>query len=422
MRPLCIGKIWDSEYPWDVRVEKVCGALVSAGHRVELVCRNRTNRPVIEERDGIRIHRMPFHARWPALLERRSSFPAFMNPRWWRLAYGVFRAANVDLVLCRDLPLAPLALRVARRLGRPLLIDIAEHYPGLLKDLYNFHDFRPHNLLVRNPLLAKLVERSTLPHADGVLVVVAEMTARLAALGVPADRITLVSNTPTRQRIEAMTSKTRYGNSGELRLVYLGKVERSRGLGTVLKAMRATPAVTLDVFGDGSSLQLHRRSAERWGLNQRVTFHGHRAYDEVLGQLSRFDAGVIPHHATDHWNYTIQNKLFDYMAAGLPVVVSSMPPAVRIVTEAGAGMVFRDREPRSLITVLNGLAEPVKREALGKAGRAAVEKAYNWDRDAERLIDAVSRLAAQVPPADSGRRGGRGAAWLGYQIWRLDVA
>ncbi|HEU5218716.1 MAG TPA: glycosyltransferase, partial [Gemmatimonadales bacterium] len=192
---MIVGKVWDSEYPWDVRVEKVGKAITEAGHRVVLACRNRRRAELTEQREEAEVHRMPPLERVPAL-EGLSSFPAFVNPRWYRHLSRTFSAQRVDLVLCRDLPLGPLALAVARRLGVPFFIDIAEHYPGLLKDLYNRRDFRVTNLLVRNPVLAAGVERWLLPRADGVWVVVDEMAERLARMGVARDRITLVSNTP----------------------------------------------------------------------------------------------------------------------------------------------------------------------------------------------------------------------------------
>ncbi len=398
-RSLVIGKLWDSEYPWDVRVEKVCDALTSAGHRVELVCRNRDDRAPIEDHGLLRIHRMPFRRHWPRSIERLSSFPAFINPRWYRLARRVFEERRVDLILCRDLPLAPMALALGRRISRPVIVDVAEHYPGLLKDLYNVHDFRLANLLIRNPLLAAWVERTTLPRADGLWVVIDEMADRLVRMGVARDRISLVSNTPSLGRRKP-GPPIRSGQDGVIRMVYLGIIEQSRGLGVVLSALakldRSGPIrATLDVFGDGHGLPLVRRRIAELGLGEQVTLHGRQPYEAVLSRLSDFDVGVIPHHATDHWNYTIQNKLFDYLAAGLPVIVSSMPPAARIVQETGAGVVFRDRDPGAFLESLAGLTRADDRNRMGRQGRMAVERTFNWSFDAARLVASVEGLASR---------------------------
>ncbi len=393
---MIVGKIWDSEYPWDVRVEKVCATLAAAGHQVELVCRNRRREPLVEAHPGLRIHRMPVLESWPRRLERASSFPAFPNPRWYRHTVRTFRSTGAEVILCRDLPLAPMALAAGRTLGLPVIVDLAEHYPGLLKDLYNLHDFRMGNLLVRNPWLAAIVERWSLPRADAVWVVVEEMGQRLAEMGVDPAAVTLVSNTPLAERVAR--SKRESGaphDPSVLRLVYLGNVERSRGLSVVLDAVAmlgGLPRVTLDVFGDGSSFESDRARARGLGLGDRATFHGRRPYEEILDRLSEFDAGVIPHHATDHWNFTVQNKLFDYFSASLPVLVSSMPPAARIVTGLGAGLVFQDRDAASLGRAILDLADPAVRSAMGAAGRRAVERQYNWSVDGARMVASLERL------------------------------
>lgn len=395
---MIVGKIWDCEYPWDVRVEKICSALIEAGHTIHLVCRNRHNRPTEEVWNGVHIHRLPFWKMLSGRYEHWASFPAFVNPRWCSLIYRTFVRERVDIILCRDLPLAPLAVVIGKMLRRPVVIDVAEHYPGLLRDLYNQHDFKIRNLLIRNPYLASVVERLTLPAADRLLVVVEESARRLERIGVDPERITIVSNTPPAvDRIRVGTTGSAR-DGGPMRMVYLGKIEHSRGLSIALQALQrmqsAGPPVTLDVFGGGWQLEFHRREAERLGLNGTVTFHGFRPHEEVLQRLESFDIGVIPHHATRHWNYTIQNKLFDYMGAGLPVLVSSMPPAARIVSQTGAGLVFQDRDVHSFTEAVKRLSDPAVRERMGAAGRRAVAETYSWEHDAQRLRVAIEDTAA----------------------------
>jgi len=400
---MIVGKIWDSEFPWDVRVEKVCDTLTAAGHEVHLVCRNRRREPVLESRPSVTIHRLaPLHgllSRWDAAL----SFPAFVNPRWYRFVRHTFAACRADVILCRDLPLAPLALAVGRALKRPVMLDISEHYPGMLADLYNARDFRVANLLVRNPVFARWLERLVLPRAAGVLVVVEEMAERLVSLGVPRGRITVVSNTPRADRASMMAAVPRLRrDAGQpLRMVYLGNIEYSRGLDVVIEAVARLAAegvmVRFDVYGDGKGAPAERRRAQRLGVADRVIFHGHQPYDEVLAQLPRFDAGIIPHHAIAQCSFTVPNKLFDCMAAGLPVIVSSMPPSARITESAGAGLVFRDRDPEDLARIVRTFPVGEAAVRMGEAGRRAVAEQYTWDRDAERLVAAVERAAGSAP-------------------------
>ncbi len=395
---MIVGKIWDCEYPWDVRVEKVCSTLIEAGHTIHLVCRNRHDRPTEEIWNGVHIHRLPFWKMLSGQYDHWASFPAFVNPRWCSLIYRTFVRERVNIILCRDLPLAPVALVIGKMLRRPVVIDVAEHYPGLLRDLYSRHNFKFRNLLIRNPYLASVVERIALPAADRLLVVVEESAKRLERIGVDPARITVVSNTPPAVERIQIGSTEPARNGGAMHMVYLGKIEYSRGLSVALQALQRMqsdgPPATLDVFGAGRQLELHRGEAERLGLNGTVRFHGSRPHMEALERLSSFDVGIIPHHATRHWNYTIQNKLFDYMGAGLPVLVSSMPPAARIVSQTGAGLVFQDRDVRSFADAVKRLCDPVVRERMGAAGRRAVAQKYSWEYDAQRLRVAIEDTVA----------------------------
>ena len=104
--------------------------------------------------------------------------------------------------------------------------------------------------------------------------------------------------------------------------------------------------------------------------------------------------GVIPHPKNDHTDTTIPNKLFDYMACGRPVVVSSAAPLERIVTQERCGLVFTAGSPENLADVLAHLsADRTAREEMGRNGAKAVRRRFHWERDAGALRDAVSRFA-----------------------------
>jgi glycosyltransferase involved in cell wall biosynthesis len=105
---------------------------------------------------------------------------------------------------------------------------------------------------------------------------------------------------------------------------------------------------------------------------------------------------VVPHLANNSWNSTIPNKLFDYMAAGLPVLSSNARPAARVVRETNAGLVYTDTDSGELAQQLTVLANVEARARLGASGRRAVEGQYNWGRDAERLLIAVSETSRRA--------------------------
>ncbi len=353
-RQMRVLKIWDAEYPWDVRAEKVCQVLTAHGHEVHLVVRNRDRRDRVEKLPEATVHRL---RPWPLLGRRVDAvlqFPAFLNPRWIAHILGTGRAVSPDILLVRDLPLAPLAIQVARWLRVPVVLDMAENYPAMIQAIWDHGRQKWIDWLVRNPRAVAAVERWVVPRVDHTLVVVEESAERLRHLGVEADRITTVLNTPSLERQEARLQSRPFRKASEpLRLAYLGLMELPRGVQVVLDGVKLLKdrgvAVCLDLVGDGRDLHALRDwAAELELMPEDVQFHGYLPYRQALRVVASADIGLVPHIANDSWNSTIPNKLFDYMSMGLPVVTSDAKPAARIVRESGSGAVYRSEDPADL--------------------------------------------------------------------------
>ncbi len=71
--------IWDGDYPWDIRVDKISTSLAKKGHLVHIVCRNLKRQSLTDSYNGAIIHRLPFLPRWLGLLNQVLSFPAFFS-------------------------------------------------------------------------------------------------------------------------------------------------------------------------------------------------------------------------------------------------------------------------------------------------------------------------------------------------------
>jgi glycosyltransferase involved in cell wall biosynthesis len=394
--------LWDADYPWDVRAEKTCVSCTRAGYDVHIVARNRAWRALEEQLAEGTVHRMrPW--RWAG---RRGdsllSFPAFMSPRWLRHLADVVRRVRPTVILVRDLPLCPTAIWIGARYGVPVVLDMAENYPAMMRKNFEAGRHRLADYVVRNPALVAAVERYCLPRLARIIVVVEENVARLERLGVPAERISLVSNTPPMALIEARPATRAGDGGGAITLVYVGILELPRGISELLQAvrlLRGTPQpVRAVIIGKGRDASILQDEATALGLTPaEVTFVGHvPSRDDVRATVRGADVGVLPHHANEAWNTTIPNKLFDYMAAELPVITSDVIPFARIVRETGAGIVFKSRDPASLASAIRTLFDGARRRAYGAAGLAAVRSRYNWEYDAHVLVGALAQATSEV--------------------------
>jgi glycosyltransferase involved in cell wall biosynthesis len=317
-----------------------------------------------------------------------------------------------DVLMVRDLPIAPTAIHVGRRLGIPVMLDMAENYPALMTEIFTSGRQKPLDYFVRNPKATAAVERYTLRHIDHVVCVIEEMAERLERMGVPGDRITIVSNTPSRSRLVPSERRSRRQTDGALILGYLGILEIPRGLSDAVDVTAKLRAQGVDarlrVIGGGRDYQLFEAQARRLGLSPTtVEFLGKvEPHADAVAALAEADIGILPYHTSDQWHTTIANKLFDYMALGMPVVAANARPVERILRETGAGVVFRSRDVDDFARAVLELRDPDRQRAVGDAGRCAIRDRYHWERDAERLISSVDltvargRKSARKAPSD----------------------
>ncbi len=396
-RPRSIVYVWDADYPWDVRTEKISLALTNAGHKVTIAARNKARKPIRESLPEGTVRRMEPWTALPKSADDLLGFPAFFNPRWVRLIQVACRESAADLIIVRDLPLCPTAIFVGKQLGIPVILDMAENYPAMMRVLWETGRHTPLDYFVRNPTLTALVERECVRHVDHIVVVVEESADRVAALGVRRDRITIVSNTPPLARLDDAVTQLVPRETTDI--VYMGNLEVVRGLLESIDAIALLKArgkrVRLRVIGRGRDEALIRARRDARGLDDSdVEFLGFiQSHAEALRIVAESDAGLMPHRKNDSWDTTIPNKLFDYMAAGLPVVSSNAAPCARILAETGAGCIFRSGDASDMADAIERATAAGARETFGGAGRIAVRQRYNWDHDTTVLLGTLDRTA-----------------------------
>ncbi len=387
--------VYGEDYPWDVRVEKLLRGCLGAGHQVRLVCRNLKRRPAVEDADGIECHRV-LGPGFPGPVHGGLTLPAPGNPLWRRAIRRACRGFTPDLLIVRDLPLALLVIEEAARLGIPAVVDMAENHPAMWQNVVDSDPIRLRSWLLKNPGLARRLERRVARRASGIFVVVDEMREHLIRVGAPPERVHLVSNTPPASILAHAADPSQTAEDGMIDLIYVGHVTRTRGLQQVIAALAHPSLADLPlrfrIVGAGAHRTALQALSRDLNLADRVVFHGWVDSREVPALVARCQVGVIPHLKTEHTDTTVPNKLFDFMAAGLPVLVSNAVPMERIAREQDCGLAFDGADSTSLPACLQQLADPSRRAALGQRGRQAVSALYNWERDLERALAVVSTL------------------------------
>jgi glycosyltransferase involved in cell wall biosynthesis len=384
--------ILQAAYPWEVRAEKICQALAHRGWDVHLGAAGGDGLPDTERLpDGTVVHRVHRQGRRP--------LPTPLSLAWQQFCDELGAKLRPDLIIVRDLPLARQALRTGRRIGVPVVFDMAENYPALNAFVQGSYKRSLLGTVLRNQQLGHLYEAWTVRRAAITLTVVEESSERLLGLGADPRRLLVISNTPRLSSITWPREPAPPAPNGEMRLLYVGQIEPLRGLDTAIRALGLLVArgvmAHFTIVGDdrvfGPSLREVARVA---GVAERVTFPGRVPNEKIYRFIEQADIGLIPHVRNAFTDSTVPNKLFDYMLGGLPVVVSNARPMERIVLEEQCGAVFPTGDAEGLAAAVTSLAAPEVRQAASVRARAAAERRYHWERDADVLIEAVTRVTA----------------------------
>ena len=381
-------------------MSKICNSLVAHGDEVHLVCRNQQRRRLVENYEGISVHRLLCLPKFFGKLNNLFTFPLFFSPVWLARIYSVAKRSAVDVIIVRDLPMAPAALFVARLLSIPVILDMAECYPELIRLIWKFEPFKLANILLRNPWIADAIEWSVIHSVEHIWAMVDESKVRLQRKGVKKDKISIVSNTPVHKRFtvaslcHAPEIFSRYENT--LVLLYVGFVNFSRGIDIAIDSLpfvlKNGIDVVLVIVGTGTAEKALSDRAQRLGLKDAVVFEGWIDNKYIPDYIAHADICLIPHYKCSHWDNTIPNKLFDYMAAGKAVLVSDVIPMQRIVLEEQCGRVFQSGDAGSMAEEIISLSVPDVRNMLGRNGQQAVLKKYNWNTEEDVILKCLEKV------------------------------
>jgi glycosyltransferase involved in cell wall biosynthesis len=154
-----------------------------------------------------------------------------------------------------------------------------------------------------------------------------------------------------------------------------------------VRASRRLERGTTVLMGWGALEEELRRLIESEGLTESVLLTPPVPREEVIANAASATIGLIPYEPVGLNNtYTTPNKLFDYMAAGLPVVASRLPELVRFVEGGSMGATFEPGDPTALAAAINGLLEDGGRYEAMKGRALMMSRRYTWELEAPKLL------------------------------------
>jgi glycosyltransferase involved in cell wall biosynthesis len=400
---------------FDSRTLRLAETLTSRGHRVTILARSGAGLPARDRLpDGADVIRvgsgaldgLPLPAGLRAVLGRLMPGASTRGGairrivRVWLESRAQARglaavAPPADLYHAMAFLGLPVALRLARRPGdgAPVVYDARDLYadaaniarlPGLVRRLFAWNERRWARRVAR-------VVTVNQPYAD-------QLTARF---GPPPPLVVMnCSRQPTPRSRRPRRLHERLGLPAEARVVlYHGGLSPDRGIEQLVDASAHLRAgVHVVVMGYGTLWDaLVSRAADR-SLEGRLAVLPAVPAAELPDWVASADVAAMPIQPTTlNHRLTTPNKLFEAMAAGVPIVASDLPGMAPIVRATGCGVLCDPTDPAAIAAAIGSIldAPEDQRQGYGRRGLQAVRERYNWEAQVGPLLVEYGRLTGR---------------------------
>ncbi len=362
----------------DTRIHhKQCRTLAAAGYDVHLLCGGVSD----ADADDFSLHPISHSPERARLREQ---------PRRQLSALRTAIELDADLYHLHDPHLVPLGMALQRR-GARVVYDMHEDHR---LNAYGKLAHRPLARTVKPPALGAL-ESLARRRFDAVVYASEALAERF-----PSARAIVLNNFPLLREFPHPIVRSPVSPP---RVLYLGLMRPDRGFETLFAAAGLLPAdleARVRIVGELRPDSLADRvAAAPWA--KRIELVGALPRAEALRELPRATIGVVVEqprlNAFEGWR---MNKLFEYMAAGLPIVIPDAPGWREIVERHGCGVVADTGDPAAVASAIEGLLrDPDRATELGRRGRQAVVSEFSWERQAPRLLSLYERLLGVASPS-----------------------
>jgi glycosyltransferase involved in cell wall biosynthesis len=353
---------------YDVRIfHKQCRSIAAHGYGVTLVVQDGKGD---ENSDGVSIIDLGFPPSgrvWRIVL----------SP--WR-AYRLLRKMPADIIHFHD-PELMLAGFLLKKGKHHVIYDAHEDVPRDILSKY----WIPAGLRKVLSFLFEKLENTIARRLDAVVGATPFIAKRFQSIN---PKSIVVNNFPIQEEFQP-------GNEGRpfsRTVCYIGGITRVRGINELVEALGILHDVTLIMCGPFESKAYEEELMASAGWKY-VDYRGIVGRDEVREIMACSALGVVTYLPGPNHTDSQPNKMFEYMAAGLPLLASDFPFWRQIVEEAQCGVCVDPGSPAEIAKAIAGLlSDEAMCRAKGRAGRRAIENRFNWMNESKKLLKLYGEI------------------------------
>ena len=267
--------------------------------------------------------------------------------------------------------------------GIKVIYDVHEDYPAAISENYRLPSVARKIL----PFIVRFVEWATTPFFTTIVTVTPQIQGRF-----PKEKSVMVRNWPlVSEFCEPAGTPMR---ERPLEFAYIGTITRNRniiGMIDAIDALRGSDAI-LRLAGD-FPIDTDREDALARPGWAKVRFDGWVGRDGIADILANARAGLVVLKPVEHEMLTLPIKLFEYMAAGVPVIASDFPLWREIVNSVGCGLLVDPDDHARIADAMRWVMNnPDEAETMGRRGREAVMSHFNWGQEAQILFQTYDKI------------------------------
>ena len=360
----------------DSRVLKENISLKKAGYDVQVVALYDEGQKEFESIQNIPVHRIKLKSRnW-------SKNKLVQLLKYFEFVYKVIKNyKNSDIVHCNDLNTLPIG------------VIIKKFFNKNAKIVYDAHEYETETFHLKGieKKIVKIIEKYLIKYADKIITVsdsIANEYVKLYNIEKPA----LVLNTPLFKNIEKKDLfREKLGIKKDKTIfLYQGGLSKGRGIEVLLDAFKdINDNKSVIVFmGYGPLEKVIQEASKKY---HNIYFHPAVSPDILLDYTSSADFGISTiEDSCLNYRYCLPNKMFEYLMAEIPVIVSNLYEMRKLVDKYKIGVVAKENSPKELKEAIKEAMSLDRNELLENIKK--VKKIYNWEEQEKILLEVYKML------------------------------